>query len=296
MWDKATVLKNHKAAVKNNLGQLKRVFHASSPFKYSKYDLIVKRVKKGAAKKKLMMIFISDQGAWTLGHSTDLYCDGTFESCPDPFAQIYFIMGQMGPGKKAVPCMFALLPDKDGQTYMKLWNFLKSLGTFEDRLPITVTSDFEKGVLSTLGSVFPHPGIKGCNFHQKQAIRRNIQSKGLLTLLNHSTKFSYLVKMMYGLAFVLPHRITDIFDGIIMDYVDSHKDCEGFIEYAEEVEAFIAYFQRTWTGLIAGRNRTRRHPMFDISTWNQYEDVLADRKITNNNCEGMVYHLSLLIH
>jgi hypothetical protein len=38
------------------------------------------------AKKKLMMIFISDQGAWTLGHSTDLYLDGTFETCPDPFA------------------------------------------------------------------------------------------------------------------------------------------------------------------------------------------------------------------
>jgi hypothetical protein len=65
--------------------------------------------------------------------------------------------------------------------------------------------------------------------------------------------FSYLVKMLYGLAFVPPHRVTDIFEGIIMGYVDSHKDYEGFIEYAEEMEDFIAYFQRTWTGLIAGR-------------------------------------------
>ncbi len=55
------------------------------------------------AKKKLMMIFISDQGAWTLGHSMDLYCDGTFESCPNPFAQSYFIIGQMGPARRRSP-------------------------------------------------------------------------------------------------------------------------------------------------------------------------------------------------
>jgi hypothetical protein len=136
--------------------------------------------------------------------------------------------------------MFALLPDKDGQTYMKLWQV-----TFEDGLPITVTSDFEKGVLNTLGSVFLHTRISGCNFHQKQAVRRNIQAKGLLTLLNHSTKFIYLVKMLYGLVFVPPHRVTDIFNSIIMDYVDSHKESKGFIEYAKEVRDFIAYFQRT---------------------------------------------------
>jgi hypothetical protein len=145
-------------------------------------------------------------------------------------------------------------------------------------------SDFEKGVLNTLRSVFPNINIKGCNFHQKQAIKRNIQAKGLLTLMNHSTKFNYLVKMLYGLAFVPPHKVTDIFDTIIMDYVDTNKETEA--------EDFVAYFQQTWTGMIAGRNRTRRPPMFEISTWNKYEDVLAEHKITNNSCKGSVYYLS----
>jgi hypothetical protein len=201
-------------------------------------------------------------------------------------------MGQTGHDKKAVPCVFALLPDKEGQTYIKMWTFVKSLVTFQEGLPTAVTSDFEKGVLNTLRNVFPNISIKGCNFHQKQAIRRNIQAKGLLTLMNHSTKFNYLVKMLYGLAFVPPHKVTDIFDTIIMDYVDANKETEGFIEYAEEVEDLLAYFQRNWTGMIAGRNRTRRPPMFEISTWNKYEDVLADHKITNNICEGSVYYLS----
>jgi hypothetical protein len=47
-----------------------------------------------AAKTKLMMVFMSNQGAWTLGRSTAIYCDGTFDTCPEPFVQLYFIMGQ----------------------------------------------------------------------------------------------------------------------------------------------------------------------------------------------------------
>jgi hypothetical protein len=64
-----------------------------------------------------MMIFMSDQGAWTLGQSTDIFRGPTSNSCPDPVVQVYFIMDQTGPAKKVVPCVFALLLDREGQTY-----------------------------------------------------------------------------------------------------------------------------------------------------------------------------------
>jgi hypothetical protein len=54
------------------------------------------------AKSKLMMIFLLDQGAFILGRYTDLFWDGTFDTCPDPFIQVYFITGQTGPAKKGV--------------------------------------------------------------------------------------------------------------------------------------------------------------------------------------------------
>jgi hypothetical protein len=41
---------------------------------------------------------------------------------------------------------------------------------------------------------------------------------------------------------VVPHKVTEIFDTIITDYVDYNREMEGFIEYPEEVEDFIAYF------------------------------------------------------
>ncbi len=46
-----------------------------------------------ADKTKLMLLFMSDHGAWVLGRSTHIYCDGTFETYPEPFSQLYFILG-----------------------------------------------------------------------------------------------------------------------------------------------------------------------------------------------------------
>jgi hypothetical protein len=251
-------------------------------------------------KNKLMLVFMSEHGAWALGKSTAIYCDGTFETCPAPFGQLYFILGQMGPSKRAIPCVFALLPDKEGKTYQHLWKVLKSLVEFEEGLPVTVMSDFEKAVLNTMEKTFPTANVRGCNFHHKQAIRRNIQTKGLQVLLNNSTKFMYFVKMLYGLSFVPPDKVTDIFENHIMDYLDQNKMEEGFAENAEEIEDFVAYFQRAWIGMIAGRNKARRPPLFSISTWNKYEDILAERQITNNHCEGVYcttsYYLSILCY
>jgi hypothetical protein len=132
-----------------------------------------------ADKSKLILIFMFDHGAWVLGHSSHIYCDGTFETCPEPFSQLFFIMGQMGPTRRAVPCLYALLPDKDGLTYMKMWTQINALVSFQAGLPNSVMSDLKKAVLNTMGTVFPEAAIGGCHIHQKQAIRGNIQSKGL---------------------------------------------------------------------------------------------------------------------
>jgi hypothetical protein len=72
--------------------------------------------------------------------------------------------------------------------------------------------------------------------------------------------------MLSELSFVLPYKVMDFFDTIITDYLDPNKETEGFIEDAEEAGDFIAYFQRTWAGVMTGRNSTRRQPLFDAST------------------------------
>jgi hypothetical protein len=56
---------------------------------------------------------------------------------------------------------------------------------------------------------FPSANVRGCHFHHKQAIQRNIQTKGLQVLLNNSTKFMYFVKLLYGLSFVPLDKVTE---------------------------------------------------------------------------------------
>jgi hypothetical protein len=67
----------------------------------------------------------------------------------------------MGPSKRAVPCVFALLPDKEGKTYQHLWKIIKSLVEFEEGLPVTVMSNFEKAVLNTMEKAFPTTNVVG---------------------------------------------------------------------------------------------------------------------------------------
>jgi hypothetical protein len=41
-----------------------------------------------AAETKILHLFISDHGKWVLERSEELYCDGTFHTCPKPFLQV----------------------------------------------------------------------------------------------------------------------------------------------------------------------------------------------------------------
>ena len=68
---------------------------------------------------KFMMLFLSDHGKHILSQSEELYCDGTFDTCPPPFQQIYIIMGKMQ-DKRALPCVFVLAQEKDAATYKKM--------------------------------------------------------------------------------------------------------------------------------------------------------------------------------
>jgi hypothetical protein len=129
--------------------------------------------------------------------------------------------------------------------------------------------------------------VKGCNFHQKQALRRKLQEKGLVVLTNPSSKFEYLVKMVYGLAYVPPIRVGEFFITVIQDYVNENKDDQDFQEFEEEIEDFLSYYERTWIGALSGnRAGGRKAPRYAIETWNKYEDILEERPITNNSCEG----------
>ena len=63
-----------------------------------------------------MLLNMSEKGKFLLENATSLHCDGTFETCPPPFKQIYWIFAVML-AVPPLPCAFMLLPDKKARTY-----------------------------------------------------------------------------------------------------------------------------------------------------------------------------------
>ena len=235
--------------------------------------------------KKLMMVFMSSHGAWVMARAEELFMDGTFDTRPKFFAQIYFIRAKMA-GKCCVPVAYILLPNKDSATYRKMWEVLMSLVNFEPGHPTRITTDFERAAYNTLRETFPLAKLTGCYFHFKQAVYRNLQQKGLESLHNQNPSFQYLVSLLYGLAMVPANKIPEYYDTVVQDYLESQEEKPEFQDHQEEISAFLSYFERTWLGVIAGRNRTRRAPLISIGLWSKHEAVVGGYKLTNNTCEG----------
>ncbi len=100
-----------------------------------------------------------------------------------------------------------------------------------------------------------------------QAIKQNIQSKGLQAFYNHNAKFQYYVKLLYGLAFVPPDFVEEAFENVVQVYLETHTEDEGFQHFPEELEDLNSYFEQTYIGAIGGRQRTRHQPIYAVSTW-----------------------------
>ena len=80
--------------------------------------------KENKNKETLMMVFISPMGREILRSAFIWFGDGTFKTCPLPFAQIYTVFG-MRKGYNSLPAVFSLLPNKTEATYRQMWEVIK---------------------------------------------------------------------------------------------------------------------------------------------------------------------------
>ena len=107
----------------------------------------------------------------TLFECSAILCDGTFESCPRPFYQLFTIHGLKINRKNPLIVAFA-----DGKTmahYRKIFQIVKSK-TGENWEPAQIITDFERAKIATVETEIPHSCHKVCYFHFTQAINRQI--------------------------------------------------------------------------------------------------------------------------
>ncbi|XP_071116339.1 uncharacterized protein [Haliotis cracherodii] len=113
-----------------------------------------------------ILAFGSLESLEALQSSEILYMDGTFTACPGLWNQVYIIHARLG--ATTYPPIFALLPDRQTNTYSRLFRLLKD--EVQQRLnrplaPSCIQTDFEMAAIRAVQVVFPTADVKGCFFH-----------------------------------------------------------------------------------------------------------------------------------
>lgn len=158
-----------------------------------------------------LIILCGRNGKESLKCHTDFFMDGTFKSCSKQFKQIYTIHADYGSSEEVTnihPVLFALLPNKTKDTYVRL--FLCIIQVIPEWNPINVTIDFEAATMSALREVFPQVEIHGCYFHMKKCLWRKVQDIGLIREYLDNEEVRLHISMCAALAFLKPE---DVFDG-----------------------------------------------------------------------------------
>ena len=109
----------------------------------------------------------------------DIFIDGTFKYCPKYFYQLYSLHGCKN--GNAIALVFALLPAKSEDCYIKMWDLLIA-ACLERNLvlqPEVFHIDFEYAMHSAILTKFPNSTISCCRFHLGQSWWRKIQAVGL---------------------------------------------------------------------------------------------------------------------
>lgn len=220
-----------------------------------------------------MLMFATDQAVELLSTSDDWFCDGTFSVCPEIFFQLYSIHARSN--ERTIPCVFALLPNKRGVTYERLFNQL-SVHLRPGYAPMTILFDFEMAAINAARQVFPNADISGCFFHLASNIWKKIQSIGMQQRYNEDFELALHMRMIPALAFVPPDQVIDVFERLSDEIRRIYED---------EVDQLLDYFEDTYIGRFR-RNALRAAPTFSIQMWNMFHRTQQEMPRTNNHIEG----------
>jgi hypothetical protein len=282
-----------------------------------------------------ILVFMSEFGHHTLdNYPNEVSIDGTFsvfllfaicnfdfsilQTSPLGFMQLFTVSALVD--KVCIPCVYALLPSKEENVYVRLFDSIRNAlgGQWQPNLLMT---DYERGSINAVQAVFQNTTINGkidivlshinslflgCLFHMGQSLYRHIQRNNILNhLYTHDENFQISMKCFQSLAFVPPEEVYTY----LCILVSSIQPTPDFFE-------FLIYFVKTWVGPSAisfeeiigpnldadGNNGheadfwireylTNHHlwhlnSMYPIGLWNVCNQLIEGFSRTNNSCEG----------
>lgn len=214
-----------------------------------------------------ILIFGRQRNVEILTRCSVWYVDGTFSLAPKLFYQVFVILGERYGGVH--PLLYALLPNKSGETYKQLFTMVKSLD--HGISPGMIHIDFELATINAIREVFPGARLGGCFFHLMRNMKKKIAACDLTKEYNSDPQFSLAARMIVALAFVPPEAIEESVEAL-QDYLPT------------ELQPVMDWFEDFYLGRL--RRRRRAEPRFPIELWNLYQRTLEGHSRTNNHAEA----------
>ena len=222
-----------------------------------------------------IIVFGTDRNKKMLKKYRLWMADGTFWVTPDLFYQTFTVHACIN--GVALPLIYALLPNKKSETYLRFANVLKDWCGDEEGC---LMFDFETGILPQFRSVFPDHIIKLCYFHLTQNLQKNVSNKHKKQYSNDEN-FAQAVRLLAALAFVPLDRIESALE-VILDH---------FAETNTDLLPIYWYFEKYYIGELVAQDLPRTTPTYPVGLWNFYADMTTSEETQNyprtiNKCEA----------
>lgn len=217
-----------------------------------------------------MLMFSTHGNLQLLANGEHWFADGTFKTVPPLFQQLYTIHVIID--NTVTPVVYCLLQNKTVGTYKKMLDELKILQPLLQ--PISILIDFEAAAIHAFEDAFPNARTRGCFFHFSQCVYRQIQANGLQRMYESDEEFALQIRHLPAIAYVPAADVVKIYE----ELVDT-------MQFSDEVQPLLDYFEDTWIGRPIRGNR-RRRPLFSHLLWNCYSSVVDGLPRTNNVVEG----------
>ncbi|CAF0869389.1 unnamed protein product [Rotaria sordida] len=180
-----------------------------------------------------IILFATDEQLRTLFTCSHILLDGTFDSSPPHFDQIYSIHGIRNDHNFV--CAIAVLGGRSGIIYKELFSILTQ---HAHRLnlqfrPSKISSDFEPALVKTVAAELPNTRHVGCNFHFVKAVYRQIQQLDLTTVYRDDEAARSTARQLMALALIPVEKLEDAFEQIAS-------------EAPHSIEPLIKYFNGYW--------------------------------------------------
>ena len=137
-------------------------------------------------------------------------------------------------GTFSVPRLSALLPNKNQETYTRLFNKLNELR--QGLIPENIMMDFEKAHINSILSVCPRASISCCLFHLSQNVYRQVCEIGFKERYQQDNELSIKIRCFSALAFLPPNDVIHGFEELVDD--------------DDLPQELVSYFQCSYIGCI----------------------------------------------